>query len=280
MSLDLMNDFQKHVTHYIQWLEGLQHPLTLDLAKSIGYSLNGGGKRFRPLLGLSLATDFDFDLSPVYPWLFSIEMIHTYSLIHDDLPIMDNDDYRRNRPTNHKVFGPSTALLAGDALISESILNLVKHYPNDSVLALKLIKLLCTAIGPEGMVQGQMLDITSKNSLLNLKDLTYMHRLKTGALIWATLLGTAYILNLSDDQLSWVDQLGWDIGLAFQIKDDLSDSSENIEHGSLPHLIGLDGSNDLLNSTIQRFDTHLSHLNLKEKELSILIYHYLENKGR
>jgi geranylgeranyl diphosphate synthase type II len=218
-----------------------------ELRSSIEYSLLRGGKRFRPVLCLLVAETFAVTPKRVLPLACAIEMIHTYSLIHDDLPCMDNDDIRRGEPTNHKVFGETTALLAGDALLTEAFRCLAEAYAKEADLGLRLVTLLSSAAGLTGMVGGQAIDLKAQKEKTTLAELKRMHELKTGALIRVCAEGAAIACGLLPDKVELCRKFGESLGLAFQIKDDLLDSSEaKTELGSYPGLIGLtETQNDL-----------------------------------
>jgi geranylgeranyl diphosphate synthase, type II len=252
--------FEDYVDQYIVSLKSLQSRLSMPIAESIAYSLTSGGKRFRPSLGLSLAESLGVHPRMILPWLLAVEMIHTYSLIHDDLPAMDNDDLRRGKPTNHKVYGEDIALLAGDALASEAFLLISENYSSSPEVALFLISELARAMGPAGMVKGQVIDLQSKKNTFSKDDILEMHRLKTGALIQVTVVGVAKVLGLPKHKLDQLADLGLQIGLAFQLKDDLLDSASEIEAGSLPFCIGMEKTELLLNECHNQIQTILDNL--------------------
>lgn len=216
------------------------------LLDSIMYSFKSGGKRFRPAMTLAVSEMLGISLEKVLPWCLALEMIHTYSLIHDDLPCMDNDDFRRGKPTNHKIYGESIALLAGDALLTEAFALLAKHYGHlltmDSnhqkvSLAAKLIEELAQIAGLRGMIGGQFLDMEAQG--FDLKSITQMHNLKTGALISGCFSGPGVLRNLSKVQQLSIKQIGLDIGFLFQVKDDILDAGEkNQEAKSIIPLLG------------------------------------------
>ncbi len=216
------------------------------LNESIIYSLSKGGKRFRPLLALLIGEAFAVHPKKILPWAAAVEMVHTYSLIHDDLPCMDNDDFRRGSPTNHKVFGETTALLAGDSLLTEAFVHISSQYSHDPAIGLKLVLLLSNAAGLYGMVGGQAIDLESQKELAQVEELKLMHQMKTGALIRASAEGSAVICCLPPDKILFVRKFGEDLGLAFQLKDDLLDSEDEIEVGSFPALLGREGTADYL----------------------------------
>jgi geranylgeranyl diphosphate synthase type II len=165
---------------------------------------------------------------------------------------MDDDHQRRGKPTNHKVFGESTALLAGDALLTEAFFLLSTKYHREPDLGMKLIHLLAEAIGFSGMVGGQAIDLMSKEENLSLQDLELMHSLKTGALIRASVEGVALILGLPLEIQQKSREFGSLLGLAFQLKDDLLDGQENIERGSFPEVLGLEKTKELLLKTSEK----------------------------
>ncbi len=197
-----------------------------EIFKAMRYSLLSGGKRIRPFLVNAFASLFGGDLRAAGMLGCALEMIHTYSLIHDDLPCMDNDDLRRGKPTNHKVFGESTAMLAGDALLTLAFETASKaSVPSD--IALQAVRLLAKNAGTHGMIGGQMLDMQGETESLSFETLLTMHAKKTGALIEAAcLLGcyTAGITDPADVRHIAAQRYAHGIGLAFQIIDDRLDA--------------------------------------------------------
>ena len=195
--------------------------------KSMNYSLLAKSKRLRPLLLLNLLKDFNVDETIGYPFGSSLEMVHTYSLIHDDLPAFDNDDYRRGKLTNHKAFDEQTAILAGDALLTDSFENLANSFYSDS-LKVKLIKLLANYSGKDGMIKGQSLDKEFEGKQVSIDDLLQMDNLKTGKLITVALLGACYIAN-KEEYLNLFEQVGKKLGIAFQIQDVILDVTADVK---------------------------------------------------
>lgn len=184
------------------------------------YSLLAGGKRMRPLLMLRIIQSYGLNYRDYLDAACAIEMIHTYSLIHDDLPGMDNDDLRRGKPTCHKEFDEATAILAGDGLLNEAINVILKaEYSNE--LKIGLLSILYQASGVNGMILGQALDIEFENKKANRKELDLIHHHKTGDLISASMQMGALIANVDD--LETFKEIGYKIGLAFQIQDDILD---------------------------------------------------------
>ena len=206
---------------------------------SLKYSFESGGKRFRPFLTSLVAIAYNKQQNYL-PFAMATEMIHTYSLIHDDLPCMDNDDFRRGKPTNHKVYGEDIALLAGDALQTQALSLLAFEYANQPKLAVQLIQLLSAKAGALGMIGGQVLDMKS-NSDVTLAQVELMHRLKTGALIEAAVMGGAAICEANESETKAFADFAASIGLAFQIKDDILDAEDkDQDFKSYISLIGLE----------------------------------------
>ena len=200
------------------------HPARLH--EALRYSVLGGGKRVRPVLVYATARSLGLDESMVDGAACSVELIHAYSLIHDDLPAMDDDDLRRGRPTCHKAFDEATAILAGDSLqvLAFQMLANGPGLPNDPATRLKLVELLAIGSGTEGMAGGQAVDLAAKGNRLNASQIEDMHARKTGALIRASVMMAATCapaLNVQTREA--LDRYSRDIGLAFQIQDDLLD---------------------------------------------------------
>jgi geranylgeranyl diphosphate synthase type II len=196
------------------------------LSKSMGYSLMAGGKRIRPLLAIASYEAAGGSSKNIIPVAASLELIHTYSLIHDDLPAMDNDDFRRNKPTNHKVFGEAIAILSGDALLTDAFGVISKTRTRPDIIV-NIIRELTGACGNEGMVGGQSADILYEDRKINKKDLLYIHTHKTGALIRASVRIGAMMAEAPRAILRSLSIYGEKIGLAFQIADDILDVTGN-----------------------------------------------------
>ena len=229
-----------------------------SLHGAMRYSVFAGGKRIRPILMLAACDAVGGDLQRVLPAACAIEMIHSYSLIHDDLPAMDDDDLRRGKPTNHKVYGEATAILAGDGLLTEAFIllsnpELCKDVPAE--VQNKVIHLLAKSAGSLGMVGGQVVDMESEGKDIDLPTLQYIHTRKTGALIRAAIECGAVIGGASEDQRRALVQYGQSAGLAFQVADDILDivadqellgknvgSDEERGKATYPAVIGLEQS--------------------------------------
>lgn len=194
------------------------------LYDSMSYSINVGGKRVRPILMLLSYYIYKSDYKKILTPAMAIEMIHTYSLIHDDLPCMDNDDLRRGMPTNHKVFGDAIAVLAGDALLNEAMKVLVDYSLKEGINALEATKIIMDASGADGMIGGQVVDIINEEKKeVSLEELDYMHLKKTGELIKASIMAGAILSDAPDEDIKKLERFGYKLGLAFQIKDDILD---------------------------------------------------------
>lgn len=229
-----------------------------SLRESMEYSLLAGGKRLRPLLVIAAAEAVGGQREAALPIAQAVEMIHTYSLIHDDLPAMDNDDFRRGKPTNHKVFGEAMAILAGDGLLTHAFHQIVQasrlyNVPAEAVL--DIIEELSIYAGPSGMVGGQVADMQGEQGITNLEALQYIHQHKTGDLIVFSLKAGGRVSGASEAQLAALAKFGECIGLAFQIRDDILDlvgdegklgkkvqSDVKQEKVTYPYFIGLEAS--------------------------------------
>jgi geranylgeranyl diphosphate synthase type II len=203
------------------------------LHDAMRYSLFAGGKRIRPVLALSAHKACGRDPKNIIPYASALELIHTYSLIHDDLPSMDNDDLRRGKPTSHKVFGEAIAILAGDALLTEAFLMLTNNpaFPNkiNPSSLLTVIREVALSAGIHGMVGGQATDISSENSKPDRNTLTFIHTHKTAALITASVRMGGILADSDENTLKALTKYGEKIGLAFQITDDILNVEGNTE---------------------------------------------------
>lgn len=212
------------------------------LKESMAYSLQCGGKRLRPVMFLITSELYGGKVEEVMPFAAAIEMIHTYSLIHDDLPAMDNDDYRRGKLTNHKVYGEAQAILAGDGLLTEAfyLMAVVGAYvPAHRVLT--AIAHASDLAGINGMVKGQTFDVEGEGKDLSLDELKAIHRDKTGALIRLSLMSAAILAGAPVQDIEKLSEFGHYLGLAFQIEDDILDHESTFEELGKP--IGSDEEN-------------------------------------
>jgi geranylgeranyl diphosphate synthase type II len=202
------------------------------LLQAMSYALMAGGKRIRPILCLAAAETVDGDPQEIMPAACALEMIHTYSLIHDDLPAMDDDNMRRGQPTCHKAFDEATAILAGDALLTlafQILSSFAINKPEQAIKWLRVIQYVSHAAGYCGMIQGQMLDMASEKEQLSLAELKSMHRLKTGALIEASVRCGAELAGVNSTQIQMLERYAQNIGLAFQVTDDILNVEGNPE---------------------------------------------------
>lgn len=208
------------------------------------YSVLAGGKRLRPILMWETARIFGKDWDDVKPFACALEMIHTYSLIHDDLPAMDNDDLRRGLPTSHIKFGEDIAILAGDALLNKSF-EIIAESDIEPKVAMKALKVLSTASGTEGMIGGQVVDLKSEGVEITLEQMQYIHSLKTGALIRAACTVGAILSDASPAEIQAIDEYALNLGIAFQIRDDILDVTGDTDDLGKP--VGSDA--DLMKNT-------------------------------
>ncbi len=193
------------------------------LRASMAYSLMAGGKRLRPILLMAAADAVGVDGTKFITAACALEMIHTYSLIHDDLPAMDNDDYRRGKLTNHKAYDEGTAILAGDALLTLAFTVILRQQDVPAERLLCVVDEMSRASGAEGMVGGQMLDLEAENRRISMEELRRVHMGKTGALFHAALRSGAILAGASEQQLAALTAYADHFGLAFQITDDILD---------------------------------------------------------
>lgn len=226
-----------------------------NLKESMLYSLDAGGKRLRPILLFASYETFGQDVQKAMSSAIALEMIHTYSLIHDDLPAMDDDDYRRGMLTNHKQFNEATAILAGDALLTYSFELILNDPLLTSEEKVVLAKELSACSGPKGMVGGQILDMEAEKQAVSLEAMEEIHTLKTGELIRFAIFAGAYLAKATDEQLHYLEKYAYYLGLIFQVQDDILDvsgeeeklgkpvgSDEQNEKSTYPKLLGLEGA--------------------------------------
>ena len=243
------------------------------LVESILYSVHAGGKRIRPLLLLELLEAFHAPiLEAHFQVAAALEMIHTGSLIHDDLPAMDNDDYRRGQLTNHKKFGEDLAILAGDSLFLDAF-GCVAEADLPASIRVQLIALLSDASGTAGMVAGQVLDMEGEGASLNLDQLQVIHANKTGRLLAYPFQAAGILLELEPAVATLLEEIGLHLGLAFQIRDDILDVTADFaslgktpqkdlqaEKSTYPALLGLDGAQDYLDRELDACEDLLDRI--------------------
>ena len=264
-----------------------------DVVKAMKYSLFAGGKRLRPILCIAGAEALGEDGSHVMPVACALEMIHTYSLIHDDLPAMDNDEMRRGKPTNHKVFGEAKAILAGDGLLTEAF-RVIAQIPLGKIRPEALLRVICLvaqASGYQGMVGGQVTDIQSERKTVEPATVEFIHSHKTGALIAASVTSGAILGAASETQINAINAYGRGIGLAFQISDDILDvegDSEKMGKGmggdarkkkvTYPSVHGLDASKRIQEQAIDQAIHSLKTFDSKADPLRAIATYIIERK--
>jgi len=262
--------------------------------RAMRYSVMAGGKRLRPILVIAGAEAVGGTPATVVPAACALELIHTYSLIHDDLPAMDDDDYRRGRLTNHKVFGEAIAILAGDALLTLAFRLVADNTAlvNDARVLRDVVAELADAAGTSGMVGGQVVDIESEGKAITAETLEYIHRHKTAALIRASLRVGALLAGGDGKAVAAIGEAGSDLGLAFQIVDDILDvegsleelgktagSDERKQKATYPALHGLEASRRQAKMLIERAKQRLGGFGARAVPLQALADYVVERKN-
>lgn len=253
------------------------------LYAAMNYSLLAGGKRLRPVLCLAAAESLSVPAETALPAAAAIEMVHSYSLIHDDLPVMDNDDLRRGKPTNHKVYGEAVALLAGDALLTEAFSQLTGLESVPPARIVQFVQVLAEAAGPAGMVGGQYVDMESEHGDGSEAELRYIHENKTGKLITASVVIGGLHADPGDTVMTALESYGYHLGLAYQMVDDVLDvtaTSEQLgktagkdlisEKLTYPRLIGLEATKERIEAEYRAALAELSTVGLDVSPLAAL----------
>ncbi len=264
------------------------------ISKAMQYSLMAGGKRLRPILCLTATKAVGGKSENAMRAACALEMIHTYSLIHDDLPAMDNDDLRRGRPTCHLAFNEATAILAGDGLLTLAFQVLsTNNFTNENQASkwLRVLHHIATAAGYEGMIEGQMRDMASEGTQLDMEALEKMHALKTGALIEASVYSGAMLGGGSHKQVEKLRSYGKNIGLAFQVADDIMDiegdpavmgkgaGTDQVRNkNTYPALIGIEESRALAQKLVSNALQALNYFDNKSDPLRAIAQYIIERK--
>lgn len=233
--------------------------------EAMNYSLMSGGKRLRPILLLGTYEIFENNNEEVMPFACAMEIIHTYSLIHDDLPAMDNDDYRRGQLSSHKMFDEATAILAGDALLNKAFeigLDAIVNFNFDVKRAARALSIISNSSGTEGMIGGQIIDMFGNTKIQTLEQLKYMYSLKTGAIIKSSVVAGAILGGAVEDEVKTLEIYAEKLGIAFQIEDDILDVKGTQEKLGKP--IGSDMANDKV--------TYLSFVEIEEAKKHVAQY--------
>ena len=294
----MMFDFKAYLTDKIERINHALEALLQTsekpdrLLEAMSYALMAGGKRIRPVLCLAAAETADADLQEVMPAACALEMIHTYSLIHDDLPAMDDDDLRRGQPTCHKAFDEATAILAGDALLTlafQLLSSMTADNPQKATKWLRVIQLISHAAGYCGMIQGQMRDIASEGCRLSLAELKSLHRLKTGALIEAAVCCGAELAETNSTHIQRLKRYAENIGLAFQVTDDILNvegdpeimgkavgTDQRRQKSTYPSLLGLAESKDFAAKLIENAVQAIEDFDHKAEPLRAIARYVLE----
>jgi geranylgeranyl diphosphate synthase, type II len=220
---------QQQVDEYLQTLTFSRESATAGLEEAMRYSLLAGGKRIRPVLALATAEALEHQPADVLPLGAALELIHTYSLIHDDLPAMDDDDTRRGKPTNHKVYGEDVAILAGDALFAEAVTHVLERQQGDPPNVMAALREITSAAAVSGMVGGQYVDITAPPESLDAAGLRHLHELKTGRLIGASIESVLRLDGVNGPATIPFTRFAAELGVLFQIVDDILDVTGDAE---------------------------------------------------
>ena len=219
-------EIEKLLTTYLPQETGFQK----TVLEAVNYSVLAGGKRLRPLLMKETYQMFGGEGKVVEPFMAAMEMIHTYSLVHDDLPAMDNDEYRRGKKTTHAVYGEAMGILAGDALLNLAFETAAGAFDMEtSPRTAKALQILSGRAGIYGMIGGQVVDVESEGQPLSREKLDFIYRLKTSALIEAAMMVGAVLAGASDEEVAAMERVAGDVGLAFQIQDDILDVTSTLE---------------------------------------------------
>ena len=297
-----MKDFQVYLkektdffeTELKKELEELFYPETI--AKGMEYAILNGGKRLRPFLLFATLELLNENISKGVKSAIALEMIHSYSLVHDDLPALDNDDYRRGKLTTHKVFGEAEGILIGDSLLTYAFYVLSQKNLEflSSEQIVKIISKTSEYAGINGMIGGQMIDIQSENKKVDLETLKYIHSHKTGKLIKLPIEIACIIANLEKDKREVLEKYADLIGLAFQVKDDILDvegtfedlgkpvgSDIDLHKATYPSILGMEESKKILNDTVEKAKEIIKNNFGEEKgEILISLANFIKNRNK
>jgi len=287
-----INNLKQDINDYLENYFNEKGTYNKIIYDSCSYSLNIGGKRIRPILLALSYYIYKEDYKKVLPMAAAIEMIHTYSLIHDDLPCMDDDDLRRGMPTNHVRFQENIAVLAGDALLNEAMIIMMDYALKNKENSLKAAYEIANASGAEGMIGGQVVDIISEGKTISKDELQYMHCKKTGALIKASILSGAILGSAPQCDLDALEEYGEKLGLVFQIKDDILDvvgnaevlgknihADEDRDKTNFISVFGLEKCNELCNTLSKECVEILEKLTVNAECLIGLTYNLLNREN-
>lgn len=289
-----LSDRQKIVEEALQRYLSDEDGVPHDLHNAMHYSVFAGGKRIRPILCLAALEACGGDMAPAMPVACALELIHSYSLIHDDLPAMDNDDFRRGKPTSHKVFGEALAILAGDALLTEAfvLLSRAEKVRLAAEKRLAVIQEIASAAGAAGMVGGQALDVRTGKISPDFEGLQCIHRLKTGALIAVAVKAGAILAGANDDKIQSLNVYGSHLGIAFQIADDIlnvegdsrlmgKQTGSDVASGKVtyPTLLGLENAKTKLVEHVESAVAAIETFDSRALPLRVIARYIMERKS-
>lgn len=289
----MQKELSEYINYYKEYIERAiderlnQLEIPDRLKQSMLYSVRAGGKKIRPILLMASFEAYETNPEKAVSSAVALEMIHTYSLIHDDLPAMDNDDYRRGQLTNHKKFDEATAILAGDALLTYSFEVIAKDPLLTDEEKVTLLAKLSQSSGPSGMVGGQILDLAAEKKNVALAQLEQIHDLKTGELLKFAVFAGAYLAGASKEQLGHLTDFAYYLGLIFQIQDDILDivgsedklgkpvgSDEGNEKSTYPALLGMDGAVKQKEAYVQKAKNALLRAEARNSQLESLVDYF------
>ncbi len=281
--LTKIQEIEEILNKYLPSQEGFQK----QIMEAMEYSVMAGGKRLRPMLMKETYALFGGKEAVIEPFMAAIEMIHTYSLVHDDLPAMDDDDYRRGRKTTHVVYGEAMGILSGDALLNyafETASKAFTLFPDKSLQIGKAIQILAEKAGIYGMIGGQVVDVTNAGKPISKDMLDFIYELKTSALIESSMMIGAVLSGASDEDIAKVERIAKNVGIAFQIQDDVLDvtstaeqlgkpvlSDEKNEKTTYVTLMGIEGAKSFVEQISNEAIALLDDIHFGESFLSILI---------
>lgn len=228
-----VKQIEQIIESYLPEVEGRQK----EIMEAMAYSVTAGGKRLRPMMMQETYRLFGGNGKEIEPFMAALEMIHTYSLVHDDLPAMDNDEYRRGKKTTHVVYGEAMGILAGDALLNYAFETAVKAFelaPQKSIQIGRAMKVLAEKAGIYGMIGGQVVDVAAAGNRIDKETLDFIYELKTGALIESAMMIGAILAGASEEEVAITERIARDVGVAFQIQDDILDVTSTMEELGKP----------------------------------------------
>lgn len=293
MELDKVLQEDKNIVEkHLEKLLDIKVSYSQKIIEAMRYSLMAGGKRLRPVLLIETLKAFNVDFYNYIDIACSLEMIHTYSLIHDDLPAMDNDNLRRGKPTNHIKFGEDIAILAGDSLLNfayEKLFDFLANNPSSNNI--KACQIIAKYSGIYGMIGGQVSDVINENEDISIENLEYIHENKTAKLLMASILSAAYLANASTENMECLKDYSYNLGMAFQISDDILDiigdeqllgkstgKDEKSGKNTYPKYFGIEKSKEKLKQYLANAKTSISNMKNFDNNFFIELLNYIAHR--